>query len=168
VWRWLGVLAFLAPGAGLLAVQPTDWFFARYGNSSWFIVLALIALALGLVMARALDLLAVSWGHLVAALAAAIPGACTGALLGALLYLAFVPARGCGDIGCWDFLAGALVGALVGLVAIPFTLVLHLQRRAKRRSLAAAEAGERPGAPPALAADRETPDLSTERPAPPH
>jgi hypothetical protein len=67
------------------------------------------------------------------ALAAALAGTGFGAVLGAWLWTAFQPKHGCGDIGCWDFVAGAFFGAVVGLVGAPIAAVTWLRRRARAR-----------------------------------
>lgn len=69
-------------------------------------------------------------GNLIIVAIAAVVGA---ALLGALgfwLWATFVPHHGgCGDIGCWDALQGAMIGMAAGAVGTPILALRCLRRR---------------------------------------
>ena len=59
----------------------------------------------------------------------AIVGAARLGALGFWLWETFVPHGGCGNIGCYDALEGALIGVAVGGLGLPIGAVLWMRRR---------------------------------------
>jgi len=71
------------------------------------------------------------WLRVLWVLVAAVVGAAVCGVIGFYGYSLLYPPHGCGDIGCWDALAGAMGGTLVGAIAGPIATIWWMRRKPK-------------------------------------